>query len=62
MLALFLVLFFPQNLVPLPTGEWGGKIYTNDKSSIIEVSSTSPQTLTDAMVKIYLMAILLDYR
>ena len=54
MLALFLMLFFPQNIAPLPTGEWGGVTNTNKKSSLIEDSATSAQTLTDAMVKILL--------
>jgi len=54
MLSLFLVFFFVQNYALLPTGEWGGDKFTGEKSFIVDDSSTSAQTLTDAMVKILL--------
>ena len=49
-----MVFFFVQNYALLPTGEWGGDKFTGEKSFIVDDSSTSAQTLTDAMVKILL--------
>jgi len=50
MFSLFLVFFFVQNYALLPTGEWGGDKFTGEKSFIVDDSSTSAQTLTDAMM------------